>query len=268
MPAAKAGPFLTVTEAPLMSPILIVIPCFRERDRLPRFLPDLCRHLAEAGRAGVRVRVVDDGSGPEQQAWIREYVEGLRGEYPFLEPAQLNAVNLGKGGAVYSGWDLPGEAGRLAFVDADGAVPPREILRVLDAADAFPGKAVFAVRTGENGTQVTRDFHRRVAGLVFRWLVRRFFHFPLPDTQCGFKLVPAAAYAAAAPHLQERRFTFDVELTWHLLHDGTAIQPVPIDWTESPGSRLSAGSAWQMYRSLKTLRERLGDWRKATPPVS
>jgi glycosyltransferase involved in cell wall biosynthesis len=245
---------------------LIVIPCFQERERLPKFLPALCRELAPLH--GVRLRVVDDGSGPGQQEWLVSYVDLLRQEYPFLDPARLNEENHGKGGAVYSGWDLPGDAERLGFVDADGAVPASEVARVLKLAEDAPGKAVFAVRTGQDGTRVTRALHRRVAGGVFRWLVRRFFRFPLPDTQCGFKLVPAAPFAAIRSDLRENHFTFDVELTWHLLHRGVSILPVPIHWTESPGSRLRPGSAWQMYRSIKALRRRLGDWRqaRATPP--
>ena len=90
----------------------------------------------------------------------------------------------------------------------------------------------------------------------------------MPDTQCGFKLVPAAAFQAIRGQLKEERFTFDVELTWHLLHHGTKIRPVPIDWTESPGSRLRAASVLAMYRSLRTLRRKLGDWRPTGTPAA
>jgi dolichyl-phosphate beta-glucosyltransferase len=240
---------------------VLVIPCYRERDRLPRFLPDLCREVFALEH--VRLRVVDDGSGPEQQAWLAGYVEELRREFPFLDPAQLNAENRGKGGAVYSGWDQAGAVDQLGFVDADGAVPATEVVRILRRAEGLPGRAVFAVRTGQDNTQVTRALHRRIAGSVFRGMVRRLFRFPLQDTQCGCKLVPAADYAAVRQDLRENRFTFDVELTWHLLHRGVTVEAVPIHWTESPGSRLRPGSAWQMYQSIRTLRRRLGDWRKS-----
>lgn len=242
-----------------MPAILLVIPCYCERQRLPRFLPDLCTALKD--EAGLRIRVVDDGSPPDQQEWLVEYVNGLRVDFPFLDAAQLNPQNTGKGGAIYSGWDLPGSANQLAFADADGAVPAAEISRLLRQAAPQPDKALYAVRTGGAGTRVIRRFVRRVAGSVFRWLVRRLFHFPMPDTQCGFKVIPAARFADLRPALKENRFTFDVELTWHLLRRGVAIEAVPINWTESPGSRLGAGSAWAMFQSLRVLRRRLGDWR-------
>ena len=242
-----------------MPATLLVIPCYCERERLPRFLPGLCEALRD--EAGLRIRVVDDGSSPDQQAWLVEYVNRLRVEFPLLDAAQLNPVNLGKGGAIYSGWDHPMGAVALAFADADGAVPAEEIARLLCQSGGSPDKALYAVRTGTSGTRVIRRLHRRLAGAVFRWLVRRLFGFPVPDTQCGFKVIPAPPFAAFRPALQEMRFTFDVELTWHLLRRGVAIAAVPINWTESPGSRLGAGSAWTMFQSLRALRHRLGTWR-------
>lgn len=243
-----------------MTATLLVIPCYNERERLPRFLPGLCGALK--GLSGFRIRVVDDGSSSDQQEWLSDYVDHLRADFPALDPAQLNPQNMGKGGAIYSGWDRPGSAEFLAFADADGAVPAEEITRLLRLVAGEPNKAHYAVRTGESGTKVIRSLHRRIAGTVFRWLVRRMFRFPVPDTQCGFKIIPAAAFAAIRPALQETRFTFDVELTWHLLHRGVSIDAHPINWTESPGSRLGAGSAWAMFCSLRNLRRRLGDWRK------
>lgn len=243
-----------------MPSTLLVIPCYNERERLPRFLPGLCGALRT--QSSFRIRVVDDGSSPDQQEWLADYVDRLRTDFPALDPAQLNPQNLGKGGAIYSGWDRPEGAEMLAFTDADGAVPAEEITRLLHLVASDPGKAHYAVRTGGSGTKVIRSLHRRVAGGVFRWLVRRMFRFPVPDTQCGFKIIPAAAFATIRPALQETRFTFDVELTWHLLNRGISIEALPINWTESPGSRLGAGSAWAMFRSLRNLRRRLGDWRK------
>jgi dolichyl-phosphate beta-glucosyltransferase len=237
---------------------LLVIPCYKERARLPRFLPEL---LQAVQGLDVSLRVVDDGSGPEQQQWLCEFIRGLQPSWPALEAPQLNPDNQGKGGAVYSAWDRAEGVAWLAFADADGAVPPQEVARLLREAASRPEGAVFAVRTGEAGTRVHRALHRRVAGWVFRRLVRRFFRFPVPDTQCGCKIIPAAAYAAFRSQLQERRFTFDVELTWHLLHRGVPITAVPVNWSERPGSHLRASSVIAMFRSLRALRRRLGEWR-------
>ena len=40
-------------------------------------------------------------------------------------------ANSGKGAAVYSGWDLDYESEWLGLLDADGSIPPCEVLRLL-----------------------------------------------------------------------------------------------------------------------------------------
>jgi dolichyl-phosphate beta-glucosyltransferase len=242
--------------------ILLVIPCYRERERLPRFLPRLVETLTRSALP-VKVLVVDDGSGEEHQAWLKLYVGDLSRRFPLLLPPVCNAVNQGKGGAVYAGWRSVGaEFGWLAFVDADGAISPEEVVRVLRALPKESGKAVYAVRTGQNNTTVRRIFKRKLSGSVFRMLVRKLFGFPVPDTQCGFKIVPQSIFTQIEASLLETAFCFDVELTFRLLEAGATIDSMPIHWEESPGTRLGAHSVWSMLRSVLSLRRRLGAWRK------
>jgi glycosyltransferase involved in cell wall biosynthesis len=206
----------------------------------------------------VQILVVDDGSGAEQQAWLRLYVEDLGRRFPILKPAQCNIGNLGKGGAIYSGWRQAGlKFQSLAFVDADGAIAPEEVVRLLRMTSEQPESALWAVRTGTERTIVRRIWKRQLSGTVFRFLVRRLFHFPVPDTQCGFKVIPQPAFLAIETILQESAFCFDIELTYRLLEIGTKIKPVPINWEESPGTRLGPHSVWAMFRSLVSLRRRL-----------
>lgn len=257
--------FIDRTPAPcgesLTLKLLLVIPCLRESARLPGFLPGLLGALQPLG-SRVEVLTVDDGSGAGEQEWLRNYCEEMRREFPSLRPPLLLPENAGKGGAVYAGWATAGaEVTHLAFVDADGAIPPREAIRLIHLARGVPASACFGIRTGADGTLVERTLGRRIAGLVFRAIVKTLFRFPLPDTQCGFKIVPAAAWRLCRAHLRENRFCFDVELTWHLLRQGTPLLAAPIDWSERPGSRLRPGSVWAMVSSLWTLRQRLGSWR-------
>ena len=256
------APRILFTFRPVPQETLLVIPCYRERDRLPRFLPRLVESLDQS-RLPVKVLVVDDGSGYEQQAWLKLWVGDLQRRYPILLPPICNPVNQGKGAAVYTGWNAVEETTAwVGFVDADGAISPEEVLRVLrQSTDSLDG-AVWAVRTGEEDTQVRRLFKRKVSGSVFRKLVAKLFQFPVPDTQCGFKLVRTEAYQNIAPLLTEMRYCFDIELTFHLLQAGHQIDSVPISWEESPGSRLGADSVLSMLRSVLSLKRRLGNWSK------
>ena len=254
------APRILVTFSAVPQETLLVIPCYRERDRLPRFLPRLVESLDHSGLP-VKVLIVDDGSGEEQQAWLKLWVGDLQRRYPILLPPICNPVNQGKGAAVYTGWNTAEETTAwVGFVDADGAISPEEVLRVIrHYSDAQEG-AVWAVRTGEEDTLVRRVFKRKVSGSVFRKLVERLFHFPVPDTQCGFKLVRTEAYRKIAPQLTEMHYCFDIDLTWHLLQAGQQIAPVPISWEESPDSRLGAHSVLAMLRSVLGLKRRLGNW--------
>jgi len=237
---------------------LLVIPCYHESKRLPGFLPELCEEMRAQGLA-VEVQVVDDGSGPEEQAALARLLQPFQEAHAFVRPLLACPVNAGKGAAVYAGWEASAGFDFLAFVDADGAVPAREVRRVLaltyDAACA--GTAIYAVRVPGAGRTVSRTVLRQLSGQVFRWLVRLLFALPVPDTQCGFKVIPAHAYRAISSRLREHRFCFDVELTCELLSSGTPILPVPIDWAESPGSRVRPATVKEMVLSLLRLRRRL-----------
>ena len=152
---------------------------------------------------------------------------------------------------------------QLGFVDADGAIPPGEVARLCALVSPQADLALYAVRTGTEGTRVQRHPARALAGWFFRILVKGLFRFPIPETQCGCKLVPASAWRAHAGKLTERSFCFDVDLTWHLLRNGTRIRAVPVNWQEIPGGQLRAGSVLAMVRSLVKLRRQLGPWRPA-----
>ena len=242
--------------------ILLIIPCLRERARLPLFLPRLLDVLSERA-AETDVMIVDDGSSADEQAWLAEYVLELQATYPALQPPVLLAENAGKGGAVYAGWaQATGEHTHLGFVDADGAVPAAEVSRLCALVPQQPDEALYAVRTGGEGTRVSRHPARALAGMFFRLLVKLLFRFPVPETQCGCKFVPAAAWRSLASQLTERRFCFDVELTWHLLQQGTTIRAVPVNWQEIAGGQLRAASVLAMVRSLVKLRGQLGPWRR------
>jgi peptide/nickel transport system permease protein len=69
-----------------MSSALLIIPCFQERERLPRFLPGLLEALRDQE---VTVRGVDDGSGPEQQDWLRGYIAGLQAQGESVDPQKI-----------------------------------------------------------------------------------------------------------------------------------------------------------------------------------
>lgn len=241
--------------------ILLVIPAYRESERLPPFLAELCSAVATAG-VPATLCVVDDGSGAKESRMVVETCHALSDRFPFLDSPVLLKKNLGKGGAVYAGWNLAGEKTPpptwLAFIDADGAISAPEATRFLGKlASLDPSRdCLYAVRVAEPGTEVKRSPLRRVLGNLFRFLVRSAFHLPCRDTQCGLKAVPASSYDRIRAGLTERRFAFDVDLTAALVAAKARIVELPISWEESPGSSVNLRASLQMLLALVKLRLR------------
>lgn len=218
--------------------MLLVVPCYRESGRIGSFLPDLCEEMDRLG--GIRVLVVEDGSGAEEQSQMHTLLAGWRTQFACLEQPLMLAENLGKGGAVYAGWAQGTDADWLAFVDADGASPVKEVSRLVQLArtQPRPERALFASRVMMLGRTVQRLLKRHLLGRIYATLVSEMLDIPVYDTQCGLKLVPKEAYDKVAASLKITGFAFDVDLLVALLKSGCQIEEVPIDWYEIPGGKV------------------------------
>ena len=246
---------------------LLTVPCFRESERLPAFLPELCREMMRLGT--VEILVVDDGSGAAETAATRTLVEQLRPSHPCLRPLLELPENLGKGGAVYAGWaHASSDADWLGFVDADGSCSPAETARLIRLAQDLshpqslsstnppPTPALFASRVKMLGRRVERQLKRHLIGRIYATLVSELLGIPVYDSQCGLKLVPRYAYSAIADRLSIHGFAFDVDLLTALLENGTPVQEVPIDWIEVPGGKVRLiRDSLRMLRDILAIRQ-------------
>lgn len=216
----------------------LVIPCYQESGRIAPFLAELCDVTRELG--AVTIRVVEDGSDAAEVARMREILAPFCQKHAHLLDPLFLPANLGKGGAVYAGWNLEKNAEWLAFVDADGSCSAAEVARliVLAREQPAPHTALFASRMGQFGRRVHRQWKRRLIGHVFGSLVSTLLHIRVHDSQCGLKLVPRAAYERIAPFLVIRGFAFDVELLAALHDIGVPFLEVPIEWFEVPGGHV------------------------------
>lgn len=244
------------------SSLHLVVPCYRESERIGRFLPGLCQELSAFD--GVRILVVEDGSCPEEISRMASFVKQQRAQYTNLLPLKVLPQNLGKGGAVYAGWADSGNAEWLGFVDADGSCSASEVARLIRMTQ--PGLtspcAIFASRVKMLGRNVERLFKRHLLGRVFATLVSELLDIPVYDSQCGLKIVPRRAYERVAAKLQIKGFAFDVELMVALLDTGCRIEEVPIDWSEVPGGKVQLfRDSWRMARDVLKIRSGRSAWR-------
>jgi dolichyl-phosphate beta-glucosyltransferase len=239
--------------------MIIVIPCYKESLRLPRFLPGLVEALKGSG---CKIQVVDDGSPADDCDKVARLVEDLRlksGET--LLPLLALPVNQGKGKAVRAGWELHQHEEQLAFVDADGSISPQEVCRFLAIAKSNPQKAYIASRVKMLGRNVSRKLTRHLYGRVFATFVSTRLNAPIYDSQCGLKTIPGAFFRAHQGRLQENGFAFDVELLHILLKLGVSVEEIPIDWTHIEGSKVRlVRDSFAMFNSLNTIVKRHSVW--------
>lgn len=220
---------------------LLVIPHYKDTDRLRPFLGELVRSL---GR-DFAVLVSDDGSGPAEFERLGELVAGMTvaaGEdAPILCEPITSERNRGKGAAVRAGWDCGREFEFLAFTDADGAVGAREIRRCyesfierIEEHDVLIGSRVRML-----GRQVERRLVRHLSGRVFATAVSLLTGLNSYDTQCGLKLLKREVFEEISAECQSSGFAFDVELLLLAIREGFRIKEFPLDWRDIAGTKVN-----------------------------
>jgi len=241
----------------------IVIPCYKESERLPSFLRALAAEL-KFRKLPARITVVDDGSGEEEVKLTLAAIAPILAEYPdVIAPPILNEVNTGKGGAVYSSWRKVAQSGAewLCFADADGSTNEKELSHLIEHAMKHTAStdAVYGSRVKLLGKHVERSWRRHVVGRCFATMASTLTGVEVYDSQCGAKVVRTKAFLAVESLLEEHGFAFDVELTLALLQRGFHIVEVPISWADVPGSKVRMSrDIWMMAQSLVRIRARLG----------
>ena len=238
---------------------LLVVPAFNEGQRLAAFLPDLCNKISTSSQ-NISLLVIDDGSLTTESTAMRACVESLRATHPFLHPLLTLPKNLGKGGAIYAGWNTSTSAEWLGFIDADGAVPAAEAIHFARMAhESTDTDGLFANRIHMLGRPIERTFTRHLAGRIYATLSANLTGIPVYDSQCGLKFVRRSCYERVRPDLTETRFGFDMELIALLQRAGCRLREEPLSsWRDIPGGKVHlVRDSFRMFVSLLSLRRKL-----------
>lgn len=236
----------------------LIVPTYRDADRLKGFLPELCDEVSRLDGAGVLV--VDDGSGVPWAEDCRKVVADVARQYPGRLEFLALPENQGKGGAVYAGWDASPDCEWLGFIDADGATPAAEAARMI--RHAFAHDSEIDVCAGSRikmmGRSVTRSVKRHLVGRIFSTLSSVIVGLVVYDSQCGCKMLKSSFYSRVRERLVEKRFAFDIDLLANLEREGARITEFPVDWRDIPGSKVSVvRDGLQMFGAILRLRNRL-----------
>ena len=233
-----------------MRPYLsVVVPVLNEEGCIASFI-DRMRAELSARAPSWEIVVVDDGSTDR----TREIVEAhVRAD----ERVRLIAgPHRGKGGALREGMLAASGAWRF-MADADLAMPPGNLQRVLDGA-AAGGDAIIGSREAPGSRRVGEPWPRHVIGRAFNRLVRLLAVPGIEDTQCGFKLFSARAVEAIFPRLTVAGFAFDVEVLFLARRAGIDVREVGIEWHARGDSRVAVGRGAAAFADILRIRWR---WR-------
>ena len=125
----------------------------------------------------------------------------------------------------------------IIIADADNATPIEEVGRFLP--EAKESEILIGSRYLESANIEQRQSKWRVRiGRVGNLLIRVFLIDGIADTQCGFKLFPAAIAKELFSKQRIDRWGFDMEILSLAQGMGIPIREKGVTWRDMPGSRL------------------------------
>jgi len=225
--------------------LTVVIPAYNEERRLPRTLGTVVAHLRGRGLP-FEVVLVDDGSVDGTARVAAEAGPEVR---------VLRLPHRGKGAAVRAGV-LAAGGDLLLVTDADLSTPIEE-LDVLVAALECCEVAIGSRNVAGARVAVPQRLGRRLMGRGFNLLVQALLLPGLRDTQCGVKLFRRDVALAVFERCRSDGFAFDVEALALARHLGHRVAEVPVEWRNSPDSRVRPlRDVPRMLWDLVTIRRR------------
>jgi dolichyl-phosphate beta-glucosyltransferase len=242
----------------------LVLPAYNESRRLPPYLVAIRDYLDQRYTAAYEVLVVDDGSTDGLAAALLPF----QADWPALRLLR-EPENRGKGAAVRRG--MLAAAGELIlFADADGATPIDQEARLAAAISRGADVAVGSRLLADPNVLRHRNWRRAAAGRLFAWMAHWYFHPPVNDTQCGFKMFRRQVAQRVFSLAEESGYLFDIEVVVRAARLGYRVVEVPINWSDVPGGHLKLlSTAPRLLLGIWRLRQRLrrtGDTECLPPP--
>jgi dolichyl-phosphate beta-glucosyltransferase len=209
----------------------VVVPAFNEEPRLPGTLKELSTYL-NANFREYEIIVVDDGSSDGTAS----IVKGLGRELPNISLLSY-PLNAGKGYATRKGV-LSSSKDLVLTCDADMSTPIREYEKLVPFV-----RDHFDIAIGSRGLEdseivVRQPWYRELMGKTFNVFVRTLVFEGIRDTQCGFKLFRGDVARRLFKDSIINGFAFDVEILFLARRSGYKIKEVPIQWLNSPNSKV------------------------------
>ena len=226
--------------------VSVVVPAYNEAARIAHTI-DAIRTALQGQYDDWELIVADDGSIDETARIAR--VAGA--DDPRVRV--LTLAHAGKGAAVRQGMLYARGTWRL-LSDADLSTPVSELQRLFEVAHAERADIVIGSREGLGATRVDEPWYRHAIGRVFNWAVKLAVMRGIDDTQCGFKLIRAAAADAVFPLQRIDGFGFDVEVLYLARRAGFVVRQVPVMWIYHRSSKVTMSTGLSGFVDIARVR--------------
>ena len=210
----------------------IIIPAYNEEKRIQNTLLKVRDFLVQQNYE-YEIIVVNDGSTDK----TLDIVNQLKSKINSLILID-HKENKGKGFAVRGGM-LQAKGDYKLFMDADGSSPIEEVEKF------FPylkqGNDVVIGSRAIKGANITlaQNLQRKFLGFAFRMMTKILAGlWGFNDTQCGFKIFDAKSANDIFSKCKINGWSFDVEVLVLARKLGYLVKEVPINWHDSPGTKV------------------------------
>jgi dolichyl-phosphate beta-glucosyltransferase len=202
----------------------VVIPAHNEADHI--------RGLLEAFSvfSGLELIVAEDASTDGTQNIVQEFA--ARNNDVLLSSCD---TITGKGAAVKRGFKLA-KGDVLGFIDGDGSIHPKELMRVAATIDDGADLAVGSRDLRNSVIVRPQPLSRRVSGSIYSLLARALLDTHIKDFQCGCKVFRRDVWNSLT--ITCDGFAFDTELIAKAHEKGFVIIEVPITWSNQSNSKV------------------------------
>lgn len=229
---------------------------------IPAYEPDrkMLGVIADLGKTGFDVVVVDDGSGPEYAELFEQAAERLPGKSGRGVTLLIHDVNRGKGAALKTGLDfinnfmvIRGEETQnvIVAVDADGQHLAVDALRAAHTAQGNPGTLVLGSRI-LNQTQNV-PLRSRFGNAVTRQVFRLATGVPVYDTQTGLRAFTADLIPSLLA-VSGDRYEYELNVLMDFAGRGIPIREIEIETVYLEGNKSShfdtVRDSYRIYKEI------------------
>jgi dolichyl-phosphate beta-glucosyltransferase len=230
--------------------ISIVFPAYNESKRI-HLLKRGLKNYQNPHQLISEIILVDDGSTDDTLKHLKE----IQKEFKRYAVKVIEVrPNQGKGNAIKAGvlaasqsWVLCNDADLSYSMDQIDQWKDQFQLNLNQKNTVYFGSR----ELGKKNNEMELFLHRIIIGRIYSLFIRLITGITVKDTQCGYKLYSEDVVKKIFPHVQEKRFAFDVEVHYLLKKEKVNINLLPVKCIDIEGSKVNLiRDSWQMFRAL------------------